>query len=372
LQARRPTRQDGGAGLRFDGLYKNDIGYLRFYPDGRVAGASTFDDARTAARWLGSSAADSRGRYRLRDTGIAFTLDGMMATVQFAGHVLRDGLQLEAHSLKNGRRAPERYTFEPVDFAAAGAAAGTKSPCPKILKGEDDPQEGSVSLLVDRYDMAFVGTQGRRPRTAAAGSGGDKGQGRDWSVYDFWAGVRLSLRSVPRGEREGRAASVFRELETRLKARFSEQQGYGLAASKPGPLAKQPHHVYIRKEEGWEFSVFLRPSDGELNELVVHRTQPWGQQFLLILKVGGAGMILTLLVLFFSGWYSRGHIDWPAFLWLALVWSLPAFLGWAALRALLLWLFLRPGLKRDEADIDRIIDDVLRDAAADLGAGRAT
>ncbi len=364
LCARQPARADPGVELRYDGLHQNGGHFLRFYPGGRVAGASTFDDPTTVASWLGNSAAESRGRYRLREASIAFELDGIMATVKYAGHLRRDGLELEVHSLKNGHRSTVRYSFQPIDFAAAAFGAKLS---PKVLKSEDDPGGNTMSLLVDDFDMAFVGTAPFRPRAQPAApprSGG--GSGRDWSLYDLLAGERLSLASVPRGKREGHARSVFQELETRLRGRFSEQQGYGFVATKSDSLARDLFHIYIRKEEGWEFSVFLRPSDNNLNELVVHRTHPWGEQVKIALKTGFGGMVLVLMILFGTGWYNRGFVDWSAFLGQALTWSLPAFFGCLLLRVAIFWLLLRPGIKRDEADIDRIIADAVREATANL------
>lgn len=95
---------------------------LRFYPDGRVVGATTYHAyVSDVARWLtyGSKSPHlSRGIYEMNGDRIHFSLTSGEGTVEYRGTIGPDGdtLALASHSLITGHRGRYTYTLRLARF----------------------------------------------------------------------------------------------------------------------------------------------------------------------------------------------------------------------------------------------------------------
>jgi hypothetical protein len=96
--------------------------YLRFYPDGRAVGATTYRTYPTnVARWLAYESVSpflSRGTCLIAGNRISFTATSSYGAVDYEGGIGSDGsvLELASYSRINRYRGRYTYTFTLIRF----------------------------------------------------------------------------------------------------------------------------------------------------------------------------------------------------------------------------------------------------------------
>ena len=120
--------------LRYDGLYWtgfiNTAGtrtsyakYLKFRKDGNVMSVSSVGRPTQVEKWIDKNRHVSRGRYKIEDGKIRFTVSSRRGKVRFQGTIRDGGLKLSSHSLINGNRVTRTYSFVPAGTDPAGTIA---------------------------------------------------------------------------------------------------------------------------------------------------------------------------------------------------------------------------------------------------------
>ncbi len=127
-----PEAEDGEAqadrnrlGLRYLGLYRDGIHYLRFYGDGAVVSVSSTGRPEQLASWFGKSAKNVyKGNYSIDNDTVRFYTRYKQNIVLAKGIVKEDVLAVaffhiaKQHLNENNyvQRAIHYYTFIPMDF----------------------------------------------------------------------------------------------------------------------------------------------------------------------------------------------------------------------------------------------------------------
>lgn len=104
------------SGLKFEGVYisSKDKHFLRFYPNGKVIGATTSGSASDVKPWLKiESEMLGCGLVSINGNTISISTHSTYGTVNYEGVIREDGsLELSSHSLINGYKSGKRiYEF---------------------------------------------------------------------------------------------------------------------------------------------------------------------------------------------------------------------------------------------------------------------